>query len=134
MFKKKKKNATVDMNDRRVGHFTFHVEDEHIKIYDDSDLMSIRISRFVAAGQIIEMALRTGESDNMLENIALIYFQALLTVPDGDYLVAVSKASTECMERNKAIYGMKNDLERDEEKIAMEFLKENSTMESALNL
>lgn len=134
MFGKKRKNAAVNMNDKRVGHFVYHIEDEHIKVYDDNDLMSVRISRFVAAGQIIEMALRSDDCDTMLENIALLYFQVMMTAPDGQFLQSVSEMADECVKRNAALYGMGKELSEDREAIDSEFVRTAENMEKALNL
>ena len=128
---KPKNKIKLGPNDVRVGNFIYHDEKDHIKIMDLNDVVSHRVSKFIAKGQILSTAMKSGEEAQrrFLENYAVVTFNFLSCVPDQQLFVEVNASSVNCINRHPEIYGIK---EKIDEKEDAEILKEEKEFNEAM--
>ena len=101
----------LDSRDTRIGNFVYTLEPEHIKVQDISLTITHRIHRKIAKGQLLEMMLEDKEKyKNDLHNYATIMYNFLCTAPDVQFYQDINNAVLACINRNKDLYGIKEDI------------------------
>lgn len=114
--------------DIRVGNFVFHEEDGHVKVEDVAGAMSARVSKYIAKGQFLVMAMDECAGDdglrNYLQNIAATTFNFLSCVPDYEFMREVNEAVGRCLDRHKDIYGIKEVVDAEEDAKDLQDVKE----------
>lgn len=124
----------ISKGDVRVGNFIYHVENSHIKVTDVYGNVTHRVSKYIAKGQMLSVALENADKDPKmlawLENYAIAAFNFLSAVPDEELLRTVVEATNDCFLRHKDLYGIKDDISKDEDdKILQETKDEVEAME-----
>ena len=106
----------LDKRDTRVGNFVYTDEGEHIKIQDINLTITHRINKRIAKGQLLEMMLaEKDEHKNDLHNYATLIYNLLCTVPDVQFYEDINTAVLACVNRHKDIYGIKEDIGKEED-------------------
>lgn len=123
--------------DYRVGNFVYHEEVDMVKVSDVSGACSHRVSKMIAKGRQLSLYLesaRKGDENarKALEMYAVGVFNVLCTVFDVEFLLIVSNAATECMERHKDIYGIKDDVTEESEREDIEAVRETEALDVEL--
>lgn len=129
MARKTTKKIKIGANDLRAGNFIFHREPEYWKVYDLHQTFAVRVSAYVTAGKVIEMLVgqceRGKESSlDFLKGYAAVMFNFLCSVPDNAMLTKVNEACVESLERNKQMFGVKNDNTAQEDSEALDEVKD----------
>lgn len=114
---KVRKNGTLKLSkcDKRVGNFVLSVENGHYKLQDIGGLFSVRVSTALIAGRMIQECMGDAESSNFLHNYAAVMYNVACCVPDIEFLGELQKAVTECVNRHKDLYGLKEDISDEED-------------------
>lgn len=99
------KQGTIKLNknDLRTGNFVWSKEKSHIVVQDINTLFKLRISKNIAVGQLMEIAIDDKKTE-WLHIYASIMFGVCCTVPDNEYLEELISLAEKCTERNKSIY------------------------------
>lgn len=116
----KKGEIKLDRWEVRAGNFVMRYEsDGHLRVGDLGGYVSFRVSDLIAKGEMLrivwEQAKNGTEQEKAralvyLEKIAVVTFNYLSCVPDQALLDEVNEAVVRCVERNKAIYGVREDI------------------------
>lgn len=114
MFKKRIKTPKVSGKDRRVGNFIYHREEDYIKVFDINGVISHRYSILTSKGMSLLSIYEDG-NETALQNYAVVMFNVLGCVPDGEFLQKVNEAALECINRHPELYGLKKDIGKEED-------------------
>ena len=117
----------LEEGDYRISNFVISDESEHVKVQDISRTVVFRISKSIAQGQLLSMLLedaRKGGSTKGLESYIAVMYSALVCVPDATFLNEVLKSVRQCLDRNKAVYSVKDDISKEDDDIILEEEKE----------
>lgn len=132
--KRKNNQVKVGPFDIRCGNMIYHDEPDFIKIQDINGIVSQRINKHIAKGQVLEIAMKAAKTDEkqmrFLENYAVVSFNYLSCVPDAELLAKVNEASCACIERHPEIYGIKKDISEKEDS---EIIKEERELKEAVD-
>lgn len=119
----------IGRNDTRIGNFVFHLENGAVKVSDLNGIVSHRISTLIPKGKFLEMALKE-KKEEWLHGYCAVMFNALSCVPDAEFFDALNKAAVDCVNRHKDLYGIKDNIGKDEDDAILSEQKElNEAME-----
>jgi hypothetical protein len=110
----------LSKDERQIGNFIFKNEAEHVKISDINSQMTHRISKSLNIGKMIEMGLND-KQDVWLSNYAALTWLYSNIITDEQFFLDIDKACSECINRHKDFYGIKEDISEDAD---MEILSE----------
>jgi len=118
--KTSKGKVKLERGDVRVGNFVIHTENEHYKIQDINSVFSVRASIITPIGQLIKAALENlkggdENSERFLHDYCAVFYNVLSVAPDYEFLGAIQKASVDCLNRHKDMYGIKDDISKEED-------------------
>lgn len=118
--KTSKGKVKLERGDVRVGNFVIHTENEHYKIQDINSVFSVRASIITPIGQLIKAALvnlKGGDenSERFLHDYCAVFYNVLSVAPDYEFLTDIQKASVDCLNRHKDMYGIKDDISKEED-------------------
>lgn len=119
----KKRKQKLSKDERKIGNFIYKVEDDHIKIRDINGNMTHRMSKIMNIGRMIEVALKEGHDDWLL-NYALLTWEYSNMVADEQFFVDIDRACVDCVNRNKELYGIKEDISAEEDKEILEEVRQ----------
>ena len=120
-----KKIKLSSKNDVRIGNFVFHQEADYIKVYDINNMVSHRISTLIPKGQLLSMALKDRvKNEQWLMNYVAVTFNVLSCIPDNDFFADINKAAEACLSRHKNLYGIKDEVDPEEDAKVLESEKE----------
>lgn len=118
----------LSKDERQVGNFVYKNEPEHIKICDINSQMTHRVGKHLNIGRFLEMGLKE-KDDNSLTNYATLLWLFSNILPDVEFVKDINKACTDCVNRHKDFYGIKEDITPEEDK---EILKESKEVYEAI--
>lgn len=110
-------------NTRQIGNFLFKNEENHIKICDINSQMTHRVGKHLNIGRFLEMGLKE-KDDNSLANYATLLWLFSNILPDVEFVKDINKACTDCVNRHKDFYGIKEDITPEEDKEILQEAKE----------
>lgn len=117
----KTKNGKVKLEagEKRIGNFVVKLEKDHVKVSDINQVFTHRANVTTPVGTFMQHCYEAMSSDEStgkgLSNWLAVIFTAFSVVPDIQFLEEVMKASTDCMERHPAAYGLPEQNISDEE-------------------
>ena len=116
----------LESGDFRLGNFVITEEEGHVKVQDISRTIVFRIGKGIAQGQLLSMMLNEAREgiDKGLKNYVAVMYSVLVCVPDNTFLQEVFTSVSHCLERNKALYSLKDDISDEEDKQIIEEEKE----------
>jgi len=99
------KQGTIKLNknDLRTGNFVWSKEKSHIVVQDINTLFKLRISKNIAVGQLMEIAIDEKNTD-WLHTYSAVIFQVLCTIPNKKYFEDILIVSNKCIDENKHLY------------------------------
>lgn len=119
------KKFRISKKDIRIGNFAFHVEPDFVKVYDINNMVSHRISTLMPKGKLLAMALKDWEkNEQWLMNYVAVMFNVMSCVPDNDFFADINKAAEACLSRHKDLYGIKDEVDPEEDAKMLESEKE----------
>lgn len=103
-----------------MGNFVIHTENDHYKIQDINSTFSVRAAIITPIGQLIKAALvnlKGGDenSESFLHDYCAVFYNVLSVAPDYEFLGAIQKAAVDCLNRHKDMYGIKDDISKEED-------------------
>lgn len=101
-------------DERRIGNFVWKNEGGHIKVCDIGSQMVHKVAKHLNVGRLLEMAL-TEKNDNWLANYAAMTWLYSNVIADEQFFIDINKACTDCVERHKEFYGIKEDISKEED-------------------
>jgi hypothetical protein len=101
-------------DERRIGNFVWKNEGEHIKVCDIGSQMVHKVAKHLNVGRLLEMAL-TEKNDNWLANYAAMTWLYSNVIADKQFFIDINKACTDCVERHKEFYGIKEEISKEED-------------------
>lgn len=113
----------LSKGERQIGNFVIKSEAEHIKIFDINSQITHRVSKFLNIGRMLEMAFEERENKFLENYIVLVWVFSNIT-PDPQFIKDIDKACTDCVNRHKDFYGIKEDITPEEDKEILDEDKE----------
>ena len=113
----------LSKDERQFGNFIIKNETEHIKICDINSQMTHRVGKHLNIGRFLEMGLKE-KDDNSLTNYATLLWLFSNILPDVEFVKDINKACTDCVNRHKDFYGIKQDITPEEDKEMLQEAKE----------
>ena len=113
----------LSKDERQVGTFVYKNETEYIKICDINSQMTHRVGKHLNIGRFLEMGLKE-KDDNSLTNYATLLWLFSNILPDVEFVKDINKACTDCVNRHKDFYGIKEDITPEEDKEILQEAKE----------
>ena len=111
-----KGNLKLYKNDVRVGNFVFTDENTHIKVQDISMTVVHRYRKGTVKASLLKMLMEDPDvHGNAMLNYAAVMFNVLSVVPDAEFCAAVITAATDCINRHKNLYGVADDIGKDDD-------------------
>lgn len=110
-------------NERQIRNFVFKNEDGYIKICDINSQMTHRVGKHLNIGRFLEMGLKE-KDDNSLTNYATLLWLFSNILPDVEFVKDINKACTDCVNRHKDFYGIKEDITPEADKEILQEAKE----------
>ena len=125
----------LSSDDVRVGNFVIHTEKEHYKIRDINSVFSFRCANFTPIGQLFKAAIlnmKSGDknSENFIHDYCAVMYNVLSVAPDYEFLSDAQKCALDCLNRHKDLYGIKDDISKEEDD---KILKETADLLDAEN-
>lgn len=116
----KKGKVRLDRDDVRVGNFVLHTERDHYKIEDISRVFSVRACSTTTIGMLFRAVvenIKAGDEGSraFLHDYCAVMFNILSVAPDHDFLAELQKSAVACLERHKDMYGIRDDLGKEED-------------------
>lgn len=105
----------LSKDERQIGNFVFKNEPEYIKICDINSQMTHRVGKHLNIGRFLEMGLKQ-KDDNSLSNYATLLWLFSNILPDVEFVKDIDKACTDCVNRHKEFYGIKEDITPEQDK------------------
>lgn len=112
----------LSKDERQVGNFVFKNEPEHIKICDINSAMTHRVGKHLNIGRFLELGMKEA-GDKGLSNYAGLLWLFSNIVPDVEFLKDIDKACTDCVNRHKEFYGIKEDITAEQDKEILDEVK-----------
>ena len=124
----KKGRLKIERRDYRQGNFVFTKEESHIKVQDINSTVSFRINTNVVAGRMLGIMIDNAKdgdknSSQYLENYVVMMYNLLCSVHDVELMQAVMDATIACINRHKEVYGIKEDISKEEDDGILEDVK-----------
>ena len=113
----------LSKDERQIGNFIYKNEPEHIKICDINSQMTHRVGKHLNIGRFLEMGLKE-KDDNSLTNYATLLWLFSNILPDVEFVKDINKACTDCVNRHKEFYGIKEDIAPEEDKEILQETKD----------
>lgn len=120
----KKRKQKLSKDERKIGNFIYKVEDDHIKISDINGNMTHRMSKIMNISRMIEIALKERHDDWLLSYASLTWEYSNM-VADEQFFVDINRACVDCVNRNKELYGIKEDISAEEDNEILEEVRQN---------
>lgn len=118
----------LSKDERQIGNFVFKNEESHIKICDINSQMTHRVGKHLNIGRFLEMGFKQ-KDDNSLSNYSALLWLFSNILPDVEFIKDIDKACTDCVNRHKEFYGIKEDITPAED---AEILKESEEVYNAI--
>lgn len=113
----------LSKDERQIGNFVIKNESEYVKICDINSQMTHRVSKSLNIGKMLEMAFKERENLFLENYIALVWVFSNIT-PDPQFVTDIDRACTDCVNRHKDFYGIKEDITPEEDKEILQEAKE----------
>lgn len=113
----------LEPGEYRSGNFVYKREGTHVKIIDINSQMSHRMACHLNVARLLNEAL-TLKSDNFLHEYASMLWLFSNVVPDRDFMREINDACVACINRDKELYGIKEDISKSEDDRILQDVKE----------
>lgn len=121
----KKNKVKLQRGDVRVGNFVYHAERDHYKLTDINGLFSVRIAGHTPMGMMMRAACDDPQgNDTFLHNYAAVIYNALSSIPDGEWMTEVNRASLDAVSRHREMYGIREDVSSEEDEAILRGVRE----------
>lgn len=119
----RKGRIILQKGDYRTGNFIFHEEENFVKVMASSGIISWRITKLSAIGQMVTIAIKE-KREEWLKTYAAMNFSQLMIVPDSEYFVKHSQLLNDQTSLHPELYGVKSDPSEEEDKQILQEEKE----------
>lgn len=143
--KVKKGKVKLERRDLRIGNFVLTDEGEGVSLSDIGGLMKLRLSGDLTSAKIIKMFMESAKEGDENSKTALAAYVTVMynlcstspfhrTQEDGfNFLLELNKLVIRCVNLNKDLYGLKEDISAEEDEEIVNDLREVNELEEKID-